>query len=736
MKRLSTHIFSTRSAKIFLATIVACIAVRLFYTSGASLAAAPAVSSGPALRSSGDFTLSDADRAHWAFVPVKRSPPPSVALQSAEANPIDQFILAKLQAKALKFSAPANKTTLIRRVTFDLIGLPPTPAEVDAFLADTSPQAYEKLVDRLLASPRYGERWGRHWLDLARFAQTDGYEYDAIRPNAWRYRDYVIRSFNEDKPYDRFIREQIAGDELWPGDPDAVIATGFNLLGPDMVDSSDQIQRRHNTLNDMTDTCGLALLGLTIGCARCHDHKFDPISQRDYYGLQAFFTSVQFSKDKPIPTAAEQAAYDAAKRLRDQTPAVRELSEMEAAARETVRAKKLLKLSKEAQEAHNTPAEHRNAEQANLVLETDGMLAVSERELAEALTASDKAHRKELQEAIKSLGGLPPLPAAMAIADGKTQTKTFVLRRGEYSQPREEVVPAFPAVLLSPGSIPPASTRSDLASWLTSPANPLVARVMVNRIWQHHFGQGLVSTPSDFGTRGQPPTHPELLDYLAGEFIANGWSVKSLHRLMLLSRTYQQFTNAAARDDHAEEIDPENHLYWRMNRTRLEGEIIRDSLLAISGQLNEEPGGPGVHPPLPADVFKGATWDVSKDHKDWNRRSIYIFARRNLRFPFLDVFDAPDSNLSCPVRERSITATQSLTLLNSQDVMSAAKGTAGRLKDEAASDEERIVLAYRLALGRWPTPKEMNLAKEFLAQSPMSELCRVLFNLNEFVYVE
>ncbi|MDB5318702.1 MAG: hypothetical protein JWN40_333 [Phycisphaerales bacterium] len=687
------------------------------------------------------FTLTDADRHHWAFQPVARPKPPQV--EDGSGNPIDLFIRERLRTSGVSPSPPASRAVLIRRVTFDLIGLPPTPAEIDAFVNDASPKAYEALIDRLLASPQYGERWGRHWLDLARFAETDGFEHDAVRPHAWRYRDYVIRSFNADKPYDRFVREQLAGDELWPDDPDAQVATGFNLLGPDMVDSADQQQRRHNTLNDMTDTAALAFMGLTVGCARCHDHKFEPLSQRDYYRLQAYFSPAAFLREREIRDASTAPAFEAATKQFNEHPAVRELAELEAPAIEKIRHQKLAKLSPEAQAAHQTPPDRRTTEQANLVLETDEMVQVLDREIAGALGTDAKARRKQLVDTVKQLPKPPAQPLAMALGRAKgAPAKTFVLFRGEYTQPGDEVDAGVPAVLASSStpseeSAPIAAhPRIALANWVANPQNPLTARVMVNRIWQHHFGRGLVTTPSDFGTHGQKPTHPELLDWLAGEFIDGAWSIKRMHKLMLMSATYQQQSSTAAMGQ-ADRVDPENRLYWRMNRIRLEGEIIRDSVLAISGQLNLQMGGPGVFPPLPEDVFKGSRgWTVSRDPRDQVRRSVYIFVRRNLRFPFLEVFDAPDNNLSCPARERSTTALQALTLLNADEVMTASKATAQRLTTQAASQEEQVRLAYRLTLGRAPTAREHALTQTFLARSPLSEFCRVLFNLNDFVYVE
>ncbi|MEW6302286.1 MAG: PSD1 and planctomycete cytochrome C domain-containing protein [Verrucomicrobiota bacterium] len=682
-----------------------------------------------------DSPFTDSERNHWAFQPVKRPEPPAVKREAWVQSPIDRFILAQLEAKNLRPAPPATREQLIRRVTLDLIGLPPTPREIDDFVNDTSPKAYEKLVERLLASPHYGERWGRHWLDLARFAETDGFEHDAVRPHSWRYRDYVIRAFNADKPYDRFIREQLAGDELFPGDNEALIATGFNLLGPDMVDSSDQMLRRHLTLNDMTDTAGLAFLGLTIGCARCHDHKFEPLSQKDYYSLQAFFTPVAFQRELPVPTPQQKALYDERMAALERSEAMQALKELEAPYRQKIFEQKLGKLSPEAQEAHRTPAEQRTTDQANLALETAAMVEVNEKEISKLMSAADRQRHGELKTELKKLPQPPELPRTMALQNTNASPRTFVLIRGELSNRGEEVTPGFPGVVAEKWPVKAeTSRRSALANWVASPENPLTVRVMVNRIWQHHFGRGIVPTPSDFGLRGQPPSHPELLDWLAAEFVARGWSIKQMHRLILLSSTYQQ--SALAAPDTLQR-DPENLLFSRRQRTRLEGEVIRDSLLAISGLLNLKMGGAGVFPPIPKDLFQGAKgWTASSDKQDHQRRSIYIFARRNLRFPFLEVFDAPDSNLSCPERGRSTTAPQSLTLLNAEEVVAATEATTARLEKEAATDEERVTVLYRLALGRRPTAKELELSREFLKASPMTELCRAMFNLNAFVYVE
>ena len=666
-----------------------------------------------------------------------------------------------METKGILPAPSATKEELIRRVTFDLIGLPPTPGEIDAFTNDSSPDALAKLVDRLLASSHYGERWGRHWLDIARFAETDGFEHDAVRPHAWRYRDYVVQSFNRDKPYDRFIKEQLAGDELYRNEPEALVATAFNLLGPDMVDSADQVQRRLNRLNDMTDTAALAFLGLTLGCARCHDHKFEPLSQKDYFSLQAYFTPAIFRDDLPVPNAVEKSAHQAAleeyNRL-TKTPRD-EIAVIEAPYRQKLHEQKLAKLSPEAQLAHKTSPAERTTEQINQIQETAALVEVTEKEILNAMSKEDRARQKTLKVAFARFAQPPLLPMTLALQDPKNSSnKTFILIRGDYNRPGDEVQPGFPAVLQAttnpltrPGGHPlpirwrggrgeggayefKGPTRSVLAEWIASPNNPLTARVMVNRIWQHHFGRGLVSTPSDFGLQGQRASHPELLDWLATEFIAHGWSIKRMHKLLLLSAVYQQSSRATP---EALARDPQNHFYSRWQRQRLEGEVIRDSFLAISGALNVEHGGPGVYPPIPEDVFKGAKgWSAGKNPADQYRRSIYIFNRRNLKFPFLEVFDAPDSNLSCPERPRSTSAPQSLTLLNADEVVTASQATAARLIKEAGSDQDRLTLAYRLILGRHPTKREQALSSEFVKSASWSELCRALFNANAFVYVD
>lgn len=698
-------------------------------------------------------------RNHWAWRTPTRPTVPLVKNNAWVRNPIDAFVLAQLESAGVTPAPEATRPHLIRRATFDLIGLPPTPEEIDAFLRDRTANAWEKVVERLLASPQYGERWGRHWLDLARFAESNGFEFDEPRPNAWRYRDYVIASFNADKPYDRFVQEQLAGDELFPGDPQALIATGFNLLGPDMTDASSQVQRRQNTLNDMTDTAGLVFLGLTVGCARCHNHKFEPISASDYFRLQAFFVASDFRHDLPVAELKQKREYEA--KLRAYHDLTREtmasLEELEAPYRKRVYLARLAKLSDGDRTAHETPEEKRTALQKEIVVNTARRLVVTPKEVTAAMPSLHQAEQVRLQRELKKFDAHKPapLPTAMAIQDRGKAPKAYVLKRGELQNPGEEVQPGW-LTILSPGQrAEPAviqapspgltGRRSALAKWITRKDHPLTARVMVNRIWQHHFGRGVVATPNDFGLRGTRPTHPALLDWLAVEFMSpeakktsahpldqepRDWSIKRMHRLVMLSATYQQSTSGSRQD-------PENKHFSRMNRQRLEGEVIRDALLAVSGRLNLKMGGQSVFPPLPREVTTGGRdWKVSDDPADHGRRSVYIFSRRNLRFPFLEPFDLPDSNQSCPKRERSTTANQALALLNASEVNDAANALAARVQKTAANPVDQITQIYRLALGRNPTAVELRISQEFLADSPLHEFSRAILNVNEFVYLD
>ncbi len=690
---------------------------------------------------------------HWAFTPLKRPPVPAVESTAWVRNPIDAFILTALEENGLKHAPEADRATLARRLSFDLTGLPPSLEVQDRFLNDHAADAYERLVDRLLASPQYGERWAQHWLDLARYADTDGFEFDQARPDAWRYRDWVVDALNQDMPYDRFLRLQLAGDEIAPDDPAAFIATGFNRCYPDMVDLNDQGLRRQNALNDVTETTGLVFLGMTIGCARCHDHKFDPISQRDFFQLQAFFSPARFRDDYPIASPSDREAYEASERAREKATADVQaaLLRLEAPARATLAPgdppglNDQIAAALRKAEAERTPAEVRMVYEA---------LAKDRRIKPEAWsTALDPSQTQSRRELIAELGRLkaatpPPLPKARGLDETSPNAPpTFILRRGDYSAKGDEVQPAFPEALGSEGDAPPAvrplphstGRRKALADWLARPDHPLTARVLVNRLWQHHFGRGIVATPSDFGTMGEEPSHPELLDWLACELSARGWGLKSMHRLIVTSATYRQSSRS---DAEALAADPDDALLWRHGRMRLDGEALRDALLAVSGRLNPAQGGPPIFPELPDELTrlsnKGAVWPVSDQRLDRERRSLYVFVRRNLRYPFFEAFDRPDTNASCPRRAVTTIAPQALTLLNSRLANDAARDFAARIALEAGPDRDsQVDLAYQIAFARKPDDDERRTARTYFEQGgAVRRFCLALLNANEFLYVE
>jgi hypothetical protein len=700
----------------------------------------------------------------WAYSAPVRPAVPRVKDSARVRNPIDAFLLARLEAKGLTLAPEADPRTLIRRVTFDLTGLPPTPAEVEAFLADRTPDAYEKLVDRLLASPRHGERWALYWLDLVRFAESDGFKADDPRPTAWRYRDYVIRSFNADKPYDRFVREQLAGDELYPGDPDALVATGFNRHYPDEFNARNLEQRRQEILNDMTDTAGQVFLGLTVGCARCHDHKFDPIPQKDYYRLQAFFSGYRALDDLVLDRPEEVAVYRARLRLWEEKTADlrRQMGELEEPYRRKLSDRDKSKFARELQAAYDTPPDRRSPLQQQLADMVAKQVRVNVGQMTKAMKPDVRKEWQELGKQLAAFDGLKPRPPALAMGltdVGPVAPPTHLLKRGNWRNKGERLTPGFLTALDAkaasvPTPPPGARTsgrRSVLAQWLTRADNPLTARVLVNRLWQHHFGRGLVATPSDFGEQGERPTHPELLDWLATEFVRQGWSLKALHRLMVTSAAYRQ---SSRHDERAARVDPGNRLLWRMSRRRLEGEALRDAMLSVSGLLNLKMGGPSIFPELPKElgVPRGG-WLVTPDVKERNRRSVYVFVKRNLRYPLFGAFDAPDANETCARRHVSTNAPQALMLLNGKLTQEIARAFAQRVLAETGSEPARVVeRAYRLALGRPPEAREAALATAFLdrqaalprepaAAEPafteaVADLCHVLLNINEFTYVD
>ena len=677
--------------------------------------------SGATASIAGEPDFPEHQRSHWAFQPVAEPDMPA----PSTAHPIDAFVAARLRSEGIRPAARAGRTALIRRATFDLHGLPPTPAEVQAFVEDDSPDAFAKVVDRLLASPRYGERWARHWLDLARYAESEGFKSDETRPNAWRYRDYVIDSLNSDKPYDRFVQEQIAGDELWPNDPQARIATGFNRHYADESNAAILMQRRQEVLLDITDTVGSVFLGLTYSCAKCHDHKFDPILQSDYYRLQAFFTNVATDDEIHLLTERQRAERELAQAKWEE--ATREIRSQMDALLEAKRADafetQVNRRSPETREAFRKNAGQRSMYERLLFQQHMWQMRYhNDARLANSLPDEDKQRYRELEAALAEFDHLKPapLPVGMGIRElGPEAPATHVLSFANYAAPLEEVEPGY-LTLLAPGpaAYAPAldgrssGRRTALAGWLTDADNPLTARVMANRLWHYHFGQGIVRTPSDFGLMGERPTHPELLDWLAVEFRRSGWSIKQMHRLIMNSQTYQQsseFRQAAS------EEDPLNRLLWRFPPQRLEGEVIRDSMLAVAGRLNHQVGGPSVFPKLPmgASQPRGG-WDVPESQHAQDRRSVYVFVRRNSRYPMLESFDMPDTHESCARRSLTTTAPQALALLNSEHTLGWAQGLAGRILDAAGADRDRQIReGFRMAYSRQPDGWEKDTVLTF-----------------------
>lgn len=833
-----------------------------------------------------DSQITDKDRAHWAFQPVKRSQVPAVKNARWVANPIDAFILAGLEARGLEPNPPASKAELVRRVYYDVTGLPPSPADVAAYLADTAPQAYERLIDKLLASPQYGEKWARHWLDLVRFAETTSYERDNPKPNAWRFRDYVIRAFNQDKPFDRFLREQLAGDELAPGDSDALIATGYYRLGIWDDEPSDRLQARYDGLDDIVATTGQVFLGLTLDCARCHNHKIDPIPQKDYYRMLAFFQNINpYSgggpgDQKPILTPDKQ---------RDFEERVKELDKQKNKVQADITAveKEFLKSYEKGRKAALGGADmddlrykyyrdswtslpdfnvlkHEEAGKlprnlfdisprtrneafgfvfegtlivpeagaytfyldsddgsrltvaGNKVLEYDGIHGVGkekaatvalrqgrvpvkleyfqnlfglglmvawsgpsfERRLLSATTEQaptdfpaliaaegprvlGKQRMIEYRKLKKALEALKTkaVGAEMALCvteTGPNPPATHVLVRGNPHVEGDKVEPGFPQVVSArepvlsrpaPGSRT-SGRRIVLADWLAAADNPLPSRVIVNRVWQYHFGRGIVRSSNDFGLQGTRPTHPELLDWLASEFMAQGWHFKALHRLILTSNTYRMSSRGNAK---ALASDPANDSFWRFDMRRLSAEEIRDSILAVSGNLNLKMFGPGVYPEIPAEVLAGQSvpgrgWGKSTPEEQ-ARRSIYIHVKRSLLYPILESFDLAETDRSTPVRFATTQPTQALGMLNGEFLNKQAKFFAERLRREAGADvSSQVRLALTLATGRVPGESDIRRGVDLVqglqmrdgadASVALNAFSLVVLNLNEFIYLD
>jgi hypothetical protein len=728
-------------------------------------------------------------RDYWAFkLPIK-APVPVVA--SHLNNPIDQFLEQARRQKGLKAAPRADRFTLLRRAYLDLIGLPPTPEQAAEFLNDKAPGAWERLIDKLLASPHYGERWARHWLDAARYADTDGYENDHDRPNMWRYRDYVIRSLNADKPYNVFLTEQIAGDEMDDRTTDSRIATAFLRLGPRVdVREGDNPQYRFDYLDDMIATIGKGTLGLTLQCARCHNHKFDPILQRDYYALQASLFGYVETLYPLVPK--EQAdAYDkkVAEVNAKQAPFRAEIRKLEAPYRERLRLEAIKRnFPLNVQQAVAKPEAERT-EGEKLLADQVLKSAVISIKVDEAMTPEDVERRKALEAQIKEIDKErpEPLPTADIVTDGDyrfssdrvtegtvaareraallAQLKgsylhtgpgryepppSYFLIRGDWQAKGGQTKPSFVTVATygnPPTEIPrpdghTSGRRLALAQWLTSRENPLPARVMVNRIWAHHFGRGIVATLDNFGKMGDPPTRPELLDWLAVEFMDRGWSIKQMHRLMMTSEAYQMASKY--NDAAAAATDPDDTYLWRYRVQRLDAEIIRDSIMSVAGTIDLTMFGPPIFPYVQEELLKavsfGALHGIYRNQPDgpavW-RRSIYTYAKRNLPFPMLQVFDLPDLATSYGARNVSTVPTQALTLMNNAFVTRQAQLLADRINGMAGTDTaKQIETAYRLALARPPTPRELTLARELVEGRSLEDFTNVLLNLNEFLYIE
>ncbi len=693
--------------------------------------------------------------AHWDWLLRLPRPgsvtKPEVSDRGWVRNPIDTFVLARLEREGMKPTAEAERRVLIRRLYFDLIGLPPSPEEIQAFEQNRDPQAYEHLVDRLLTDSRYGERWGRHWLDLVRFAESDGFAIDGERPTAWRYRDYVIRAFNSDKPYDVFVREQIAGDEFrGKGGGSAgerAVALGFLRMGPWEADANSKKQLRQDFLNEVTATVGSVFAGLTTGCAQCHNHKYDPISHRDYYRLQAFFAATATAE---VPAAYDASGEDAKEMKRR---ARRHEDDAEAAEAQLDKQKEELKQQyiRLMKVKPDDPAVAkflgRLGTKNFFFLEQDLPL-VKEPEWRGPIKAyfdtRDRMQRNQelarrYQPVAYAVRDMTP-PATPDVPD------TYVLVGGDLVARGEKVEPGFlqcvtnnaeAAVIPFAGGS--SGRRTALAEWIVSPENPFAARVMANRIWMHHFGEGIVRTPSDFGKNGDAPSHPELLDWLAAQFVEQKWSVKAMHRLMLQSSTYRQASRHDEQGTYAAK-DATNRLLWRMNWQRLDSEALRDSILHLSGRLTTTSGGPGVFFDVPDDVARGFEffkWFPSTE-QERRRRSVYQFQRRSVQPPMAEAFDAPNLSASCSRRQATIVAPQALTLLNGPLTRTEAAHLAARLTKEGSTAEERLTRGFRLVLGRGPTEVERAHCRKLVdgGEAGLASLAAVLFNLNEFLYLE
>lgn len=719
------------------------IELGLPWGSSGELAAKPTDHHGPP-------PVDETAKAFWSFQPVVAPIPPKLPESEWVRTPIDAFVLDKLRKAGLQPSSPASKSALIRRASYDLIGLPPTPAEVEAFMADDSAGAYERVIDRLLASPHYGERWGRHWLDLVRYAETNSYERDGAKPFVWRYRDYVIRSLNDDKPYDEFLMEQLAGDELDKVTPESIIATGYYRLGIWQDEPVDPEQELYEDLDDLVRTTGEVFLGLTVGCARCHDHKLDPIQQTDYYKMVAFFRNV-----RRYGVRSQESIEEAS---------IGPLATVD----ETRRNEQAIASHKQQLEDVRKGIDSFEQRIASVLMgvdvddwKTESMrVEIARKQIGAAITQQEFDQYVELTAKRDDLSKFRPegFEKVLCVKElGRECPPTYVLIRGNAHSPSSEVKPGFPSVLSPPEPVvvpPPEGVQSTgrrraLAEWIASQQNPLTARVMVNRIWHYHFGRGLVRSTSDFGFHGNRPTHPELLDWLAADFVSGGWRLKRLHKLIMLSSTYQMSSQA---DEKAYAVDPLNDSLWRFDMRRLSAEEIRDSILAVNNSLNlDAMYGPSVYVKIPKEVLAGQSmpgsgWGRSSP-SDRARRSIYVHAKRSLAVPMIASFDGPDSDVSCPVRFVSTQPTQALGMLNSTFVNEQAGQFALYLRKQAGgASESQVKLALSRVLQREPSREEIDRGLQLLlalkdkhqlsSASALKQFCVAMYNLNEFVYLD
>lgn len=748
-----------------------------------------------------EMRVTDADRQHWSFLPLCRALEPTVNNTAWPRTPVDRFVLHAQELKGLAPSPAADLRTLIRRVYFDVLGLPPRlteeggkwkeellGVEIDPATFLLQPSAWESLIDKLLDSPHYGERWARHWLDVARYADSNGQEADDDRLNAYHYRDFVIRAMNDDMAFDQFVRWQIAGDEFDPDNPSAVSATGFLTAGHNTrrvleLMEEERLRNRYNELDDMLATTGSAMLGLTLACARCHDHKYDPIPTRDYYRLLSAYHSGDRAEVPLVPRSAVADHQQKVAAWTKQADAARkELNDwLEAQKKphtEELRNAKIAALPVDEQDKETL----RDAGQKNssavkaLQKKHEKVLTISDEEYRARLSPEQRTRWDELAGVVKRLEAAEPkpLPTAYAMADfGSEPVETWLFNRGEFLSKREPVSLGFLSVLTrdrtpeqyfadARAERPLAGStyqRKALALWMTDldhGAGALLARVIVNRVWQHHFGHGLVRTVNDFGSRGELPSHPELLEWLAHELVAGGWKLKQLHRLILTSEVYRQ---SAAHDAAKAKIDPENRLLWRRPLTRLESEVLRDAMLAVSGSLNLQMHGPAFKPPIAEEAMQARNLKSpypknAADEPATRRRTVYMFHKRVIQYPLMQAFDGPDATASCGERNRTTVATQALAILNDGFVRRRAEDFADRLLAASQNTHGQVRQSYEFAFARAPSDRELKAAVTFIesqlavrqSRGPdaldrnrrlaLADYCQALFGLNEFLYVE